>query len=198
MGILIFGDSYVAAADRGRPGYARIAPLLMLRRGSHMGLGGTGFVKTSGDRPAYAARLAALMNHGTDAVIVQASGNDAPCDLEQVRAAAQDFLTVAAGKSPQLVVVGPMWAIEGRDNLPALRDTIAGVCAGLGIPFIDGLGWLSPRWIGPDGAHPTWGGHAVIAWKLAAAYKALRLDVVGVDERLDDRGDSGVPGIAGV
>ena len=171
MGILTFGDSFVAAADHGRPGYARIAPLLLASKGQHMGSGGTGFAKTNGNRPAYPARLAALLARDAHTVIIQASGNDAPCDLEEVRAAAKDFLITAAERFPKLVVLGPMWAIEGRENLPALHDTIREVCTHVSVPFIDALGWLSPRWIGPDGAHPTWAGHALIAWKLARAIR---------------------------
>lgn len=181
MGIMTFGDSFVAAADRGRPGYARLMPLLLASKGHHMGSGGTGFVKTNGTRPAYPARLNDLLAHEADTVIIQASGNDAPCDLEEVRLAAKDFLTAAVARFPKLLVLGPMWAIEGREHLPALRDTMRDVCGELGITFIDALDWLSPRWIGPDGAHPTWGGHLLIAWKLAGAMrqrvkpKAVRL-----------------------
>ena len=171
MGILIFGDSYVAAADRGRPGYARIAPLLMLSKGEYMGLGGTGFVRTNGDRPAYAGRLPALLAREAGTVIVQATGNDALSDLSTVAAATRDFLTVTAARFPRVIVLGPMWAKDGAGNLSALRDLTARTCAELGIEFIDALGWLSPRLIGPDGAHPTWLGHAVIAARLARAVR---------------------------
>lgn len=174
MRILTFGDSFVAAANRGRPGYARLTPLLLASQGRHMGSGGTGFVKTSGARPAYSGRLAAMLAQDAETVIVQASGNDASCDLDEVRAAARDFLAVARDRFTRVFVLGPMWAIEGRENLPALRDTLQEVCDDLGISFIDALGWLSSRWIGPDGAHPTWSGHVVIAFRLARAIAALR------------------------
>jgi lysophospholipase L1-like esterase len=139
-----------------------------------MGLGGTGFVRTNGERPAYASRLPALLSKDAGTVVIQATGNDAICDLASVEAATRDFLTVATGRFPRVIVVGPMWAKDGAGNLPALRDLTARVCADLGIPFIDALGWLSPRLIGPDGAHPTKLGHAVIAAKLAAAIRRLR------------------------
>lgn len=173
MGILIFGDSYVAAADHGRPGYARIAPLLLFKSGEHMGLGGTGFVQTNGDRPAYSGRLPALLAREAGTVIVQATGNDALCDLADVEAATRDFLTVAAGRFPRVIVLGPMWAKDGAENLPAIRDLTAAVCAELDIEFVDALGWLSPRLIGPDGAHPNWLGHAVISVRLALAVRRL-------------------------
>jgi len=165
--ILTFGDSYVAAANRGRPGYARLLPLLTRTKGQHMGLGGTGFVRTSGDRQAYASRLPALLARKADTLIIQATGNDAMCDLGEVQARTKDFLTVVCGAFPKVVVVGPMWAKDGAENLPALRDLTDDVCAELGITFIDALGWLTPKLIGPDGAHPTKLGHAVIAFRLA-------------------------------
>lgn len=168
---IIFGDSYVAAADRGRPGYARLTPLLLGWRGEHAGLGGTGFVKTAGDRGAYPSRLPELLARHADTVIIQASGNDAPCDLEDVRVAAKDFLTTIAGRFPRVVMLGPMWAKDGAENLPALSSALAAVCDEQGIQFIDALGWLSPRLIGPDGAHPTRLGHAVIAARLAWALR---------------------------
>lgn len=171
MGILTFGDSFVAAADRGRPGYARILPLLLLSKGRHMGSGGTGFVKTNGAKPAYPARLDDLLVQDADTLIIQASGNDAPCDLEEVRLAAKDFLAATTARFPRIVVLGPMWAIEGREHLPTLRDVMRDVCAELGIQFIDALDWISPRWIGPDGAHPTWRGHLLIAWKASRAIR---------------------------
>lgn len=172
--MLTFGDSFVAAADHCRPGYARLLPLLMLSRGENMGRGGTGFVKASGDRRPYRSRLVDLLSRESDLVVIQSSGNDAGCDLEDVQMAARDFLTAICDRFARVVVIGPMWAIEGRENLPALRDTIGSVCGELDIQFVDALGWLAPRWIGPDGAHPTWAGHALIAWKAARAIRRSR------------------------
>lgn len=172
--IVIFGDSYVAAADRGRPGFARLTPLLMLRRGSHMGRGGTGFVKENGTRLPYPDRLPELLDRRADLTLVQVSGNDAPCDLRAVERAAEDFLCRLIADGRRAVVLGPMWAIEGRDNLSVLRDTVRLVCERCGVPFIDALGWVGPSMMGPDGAHPNLRGHAVVAWRLAVALRSLR------------------------
>lgn len=173
MKAIIFGDSYVAAADKGF-GYAKLAPALMGWRGQHMGLGGTGFARTNGERPAYGARLADLLSRDADTVIIQATGNDAVCDLEEVRARTKDFLVTIAERITRVIVVGPMWAKHGADQLPALRDLTAEVCRELDVQFIDALGWLSPRLIGPDGAHPTRLGHVVIAARLAFAVRLSR------------------------
>lgn len=167
--LLIFGDSYVAAADRGRPGYARLTPLLMLSRGQHMGRGGTGFVKENGARLPYPDRLPDLLATSADLTVVQATGNDAPCDLAAVETAAEEFLAKLIADGRHVVVLGPMWAMDGRENLPALRHTIQRVCDRQGVRFIDALDWLTPRLIGPDGAHPTWRGHAALAWRLSRA-----------------------------
>ncbi|GAA4028762.1 hypothetical protein GCM10023063_08020 [Arthrobacter methylotrophus] len=77
--------------------------------------------------------------------------------------------------SPRVIVLGRMWAKDGAEHLPALRDLTARVCADLGIVFIDSLGWLSPRLIGPDGGHPIWLGHTVIAVRIARAIRGLQL-----------------------
>lgn len=169
--MIIFGDSYVAAADRGRPGFARLAPVFLGWRGAHMGRGGTGFVKSSPGRLPYSDRLPDLLASTADVLIVQATGNDATCDLPSVRAEASAFLTAATRKFPRVIVLGPMWAKDGVENLPELRDLTRDVCAEVGVQFIDALGWLSGRWIGVDGAHPTRLGHALIAIRLVGSIR---------------------------
>jgi len=137
-----------------------------------MGLGGTGFVKANGDRGPYHSRLPALLQRRADILIIQATGNDALCDLDEVRVVAKDFLTQAAARFPRVVVLGPMWAKDGAENLPALSETIRTVSESCGVAYVDAASWVTPRLIGPDGAHPTKLGHAVIAWKTAAALRA--------------------------
>lgn len=169
--LLVFGDSYVAAADRMRPGYARIVPLLLGWRGEHMGRGGTGFVRTSGDRREYADRLAELLTRRADVLVVQATGNDATCDLADVDAATRAFLSAVVGRFPRVVVIGPMWAKDGSEHLPALRDVTSAATSDAGAEFVDALGWVRPADIGPDGAHPTWAGHWRIARKVATSIR---------------------------
>lgn len=171
---VFFGDSFVAAAARFRPGYARVTPLLLRWRGSLMARGGTGFVKVADDgRKPYPDRLAELLAVKADIVVVQASGNDATCDLAEVAEAADSFLCRVQAAFSRVYVLGPMWTIAEPENLPELSGALAKVCGELDIPFIDGLSWLNPQLIGPDGEHPTWRGHALIAWRLANAIRSL-------------------------
>lgn len=159
--VLIFGDSYVAA----RWSYAR------LLGASRMGRGGTGFVRASGDRLPYPDRLPDLLAADADVVVVQATGNDALCDLELVEKEAAEFLRPVVERFPRVILLGPMWALDGSEHLPELRDRMRRVADDLDVPLIDALGWLRPALIGPDGAHPTRRGHAVIAWRLARALR---------------------------
>lgn len=171
---VIFGDSYVAA----RYSYARITPALLGYRGRRMGLGGTGFVKAAVDgRQPYHTRFEALVAARPDLAIVQGSGNDAPCDLVKVGEATATFLNDLRDRLPdtQVIVLSCMWAIEGREHLPALRDVTREACAAQGVPFVDALGWLRADLIGPDGAHPTVKGHAVIAWNAAREVRKIRV-----------------------
>lgn len=167
--LLIFGDSYVAAADNGRPGYARLTPILLGMRGGHMGLGGTGFVRANGDRLPYESRLPALLAEDADVVVVQGTGNDAVCDPEEVQTAATAFLAPVVERFPAVYLTGPMWAKDGADHLPAIRHALKAAAGTTGARFVEVGGWVQPRHIGEDGAHPTWKGHAVIAVKLARA-----------------------------
>lgn len=159
---VIFGDSFVAA----RYSYARVAPALLGYRGRPMGLGGTGFVKAALDgRQPYHTRFEALVAARPDLAIVQASGNDAVCDLAKVRAATSMFLGGLRDRLPntRVVVLSCMWAGDGSEHLPELRDVTRKACAAQGVPFVDALNWLRDDLIGLDGAHPTVKGHAVIA-----------------------------------
>lgn len=169
--LLVFGDSYVAAADRGRPGYARLAPMLLVMRGQHIGAGGTGFVKSSSERQPYPARLADLLDRRADLVVVQASGNDALCDFTAVESTAESFLTATVSRFPRVLLLGPMWALDGSERLPELRKRLQSVAERTGAEYVDTDGWLSSRWIGPDGAHPTWPGHVRLAWFTARAVR---------------------------
>jgi lysophospholipase L1-like esterase len=169
--LLIFGDSYVAAADRGRPGYARLAPLLLGWRGAHIGVGGTGFVKASGNRRPYPDRLADLLSREADVVVVQASGNDAVCDLSVVEQAAETFVAATVERFPSVLLLGPMWALDGSEHLPELRKRLRAAADRTGVRYVDTSGWLRARWIGSDGAHPTWAGHARLAWLVARAVR---------------------------
>lgn len=169
---VFFGDSYVGASRS----YACIAPLLLgWRPLPRMGRGGTGFVKAAPDgRQPYATRLPELLSAPADVIVVQASGNDAPCDLRAVEDATREFLVKLRAGRPdaRIVVLSGMWAIEGRENLPKLLGVTARVVAEVGLPFIDASRWLSPSLIGPDGAHPTTRGHATIAARFAWALRS--------------------------
>jgi lysophospholipase L1-like esterase len=167
----IFGDSWVAAANRGRPGYARLTPLLLARVGQFNGAGGTGFVATSGERLAYSSRLDQLAKMPSDLLLLQASGNDAPHDFAEVESAADSFLRQAMPHFQRTVVLGPLWAGEGRERLPQLRDVIASAASRHGVPFIDGLDWMRERDMGPDPFHPSWRGHLRLARKVARAVR---------------------------
>lgn len=172
---MVFGDSYVAAGNRMRPGWGRIVAVLLGRRPILLGRGGTGFVRVGPDgRLPYGARLHELLAAPADIAIVQATGNDAVCDIAEVAVATEAFLREAANRFERLYVIGPMWALDGSERLPELRDATRDVCARVGVPFVDALGWLTARDIGPDGAHPTWAGHWKIARRAAGQIRRVR------------------------
>ena len=172
---VVFGDSFVAAADRGRPGFARLLPILMLWRGTHMGRGGTGFVKVANDgRQPYPTRLAQMLTIRCDVVVIQASGNDASCDVDQVRRIATCFLTKLVEAGKRVYLIGPMWTIDRPEDLPALQQALEAAGATAGVPVLCALDWLKPSLIGDDNEHPTWLGHLVVAFKAAAAIRRAR------------------------
>lgn len=170
---MIVGDSYVAAANRGRPGYARVASLLLGHRPRFIGYGGSGFVRSDG-RPRYEHALPEITATAPRTLVLQVSGNDAVCDLADVEEAMDDFLreVAAACPSTRTVVMGPFWAKDGAEHLPELAERTAKVCAAHGVPYLGGLGWVQPRHIGPDGAHPTWAGHLALGVRVARAVRS--------------------------
>lgn len=160
---MVFGDSYAAEPL----GYARILPPMLLRRGCVEALGGTGFTATdpSRKRAAYYARLNKVRD--CDEILVQASGNDAKHPVAQVAADADSFIS-ALPRMP-VWVLGPMWALDGSENLPELDEALGCVAQQHGLRYIRALGWLTEADMRADGAHPTLLAHAKIARRIRAA-----------------------------
>lgn len=134
---------------------------MLARRGLAQGLGGTGFVASDGERGPYATRLPTLRALDYDELVLQVSGNDAKHPVALVYSEADKFLAQLPERPT--VVLGPMWALDGADALPALDAAIGDLVRARGLPYIPILGWLAPRDIHPDGAHPTRKGHLRIA-----------------------------------
>lgn len=172
---VIFGDGLAADPAAGALGFARVLPLLLGWRGQVLGRPGPGFVKLPMDeRRPYASRLPELRASGCDVVLVQVSGNDARVDPDAVREAGDAFLAAAQAAVPVVHVLGPVWSPYAPRRLPVLRDLVARVCADRGLLFVDGLGWLSPSLVAPDGEHPTRRGHLRIAARTAQALRTGR------------------------
>lgn len=167
----VFGDS-LAAPAAGWFGYARLLPLLAGWHGVALGRAGPGFAMLPTDeRRPYQSRLPELLAERPDVVVVQVSGSDAQADLDTVRTAARAFLGAVSAAVPAVYVLGPLLN-PFQPRLTPLRDAVAEVCHEVGATFIDGIGWLTPALLTPNGELPTARGHLRIAVRTARAIRA--------------------------
>ncbi len=84
---------------------------------------------------------------------------------------AREFLAPVVERFATVYLSGPMWALDGAGRLPALRMELKRAAADTCATFLEASGWLEPRHVGADGAHPTRVGHYVIAGRAAKAIK---------------------------
>jgi lysophospholipase L1-like esterase len=177
--LVVFGDSHTQGTGASR-GNRAFAPVLASTLGLplvQLGFGGTGFVFVG---PRRGLRRGGVLGDFVDRVPVQRSllvlqipAHDRTKPVPEVRAAL-DALLDRVGPGPTLLV-GPLWASNEREKLPALRAMAAEAAAARGLEHADADGWITPDLVGPDGAHFTDAGHAEIARRIAEKVRELHL-----------------------
>jgi lysophospholipase L1-like esterase len=192
--VMFLGDSYTMG-DRGTPPehtYASAAARLLGWQVIVAGRSGTGFV--TGGRTAQAFGLLFESQLGwrpaPDLLVVSGGHNDWNKPPRQVAAAAREILERARGRWPEtrMALIGPFWGDQSpTPGALAVRDALRGLAKELGVPFIDPIAgrWITgdraqgggnaPRFIKPDGVHPTLAGHRHLATRLADDIKRLGL-----------------------
>ncbi|MCD9199473.1 SGNH/GDSL hydrolase family protein [Aeromicrobium wangtongii] len=171
---IIFGDSWVSMGRK--PGYSKIAPVLLGWRGRSMGLGGTGFVAEgpNGRKP-YASRIPELLAAGADVLVLQGSGNDAPFEADEVEAAADQFLRQVSGHFQQVYMIGVPWAGKGRQTLHLTNAAYERAAEANGALFVPAENWLDRSHMKKDDPwHPSHRGHLRMARKVAAGIRRAK------------------------
>ena len=181
------GDSYTTGyngAGLGRAGWpAIVAASLKLRPQVHA-VAGTGFVNQGWTGQPTRTRVTSVINAHPQIVFLAAGHNDRRYATARSTKAADAVIDRLHKALPDsvLVVIGPIWQ-DGNTprSLRLLRDHLRRKAAAIGAVFVDPLraGWFAGaahRLIGPDGIHPTNGGHRHIArLVLRALHAAPRL-----------------------
>ncbi|WP_327087815.1 SGNH/GDSL hydrolase family protein [Nonomuraea sp. NBC_01738] len=146
------------------------------------GAAGTGYVnrgRVGRDfREAFEAELS--WRPAPDLLVVSGGHNDRRWSVLKVRRAAAALLWLVRARWPQtqVVVVGPMWMGDPPRGAWPVRDALAEVAGREGLPFLDPMrqSWAKGEARGlvlPDGVHPTFTGHKVIARWLATQLTVL-------------------------
>ncbi|MDR6198987.1 lysophospholipase L1-like esterase [Microbacterium sp. SORGH_AS428] len=189
--ILVLGDSwtYGSAASAPTLGYAYLLGPLMGGETSVNGSRGSGYLVPGIDGGTFSERIAELdASDRPDLIVVQGSINDRKVPLEGYDEAVREAWDSLAALYPdaQIVVLGPAPQILPVEAATSeIDDRLGRAAASRGWPYISPIGeqWITPdnyAWIidsGPIGRHhPTTGGHAYLAERLAAALDGLRSD----------------------
>lgn len=180
--IVVVGDSYargVGASSKSNA-YPAMLGRLLDTRVRVVAAGGSGFTargpKIGPVHKGPHTRRAPLVPARRDLLILHASPNDRLHPPERVAADMERFIARTRGDSPALVV-GPVWARNRRELLPATADAARRVAEAHGWPFLDAGDWFAgtpDAYLIADGAHPNDAGHALIADRIAERVRALR------------------------
>ena len=107
-------------------------------------------------------------------VVFFGSRNDEPVDPQRFPGMAANTFQMARRSAPgaKLLVIGPPWPTAAPPQaVLRIRDNLRDQAFAAGAVFVDPIaqGWFvgRPDLIGPDGVHPTDGGHAYMAVKIA-------------------------------
>jgi len=185
--VLIFGDSwtYGSAASLPSLGYAYVIGQRLGWETTVDGVRGSGYLKPGLDGGSYGERIAALDPAlDPDLVIVEGSINDrrlAPTGYRDAVTAAWDALA-ALYPEATIVIMGPApQVLPVQDATARIDADLAELAAARGWWYISPIaeGWITPEnypdvidtAIGRD--HPSTGGHAYLATRLAEALAAL-------------------------
>lgn len=180
--IAVIGDSYTGGSEMGgtAPGknWVELASAELLKSGTTIqwvrnGAGGSGYVARGQTDRTFLDLVPLTVEPTTELVVIFGSRNDASDPV--VEAAADAVLAKAKSVAPdaKILVIGPPSVSE---NVPSsyedIRDQLGRAAERAGATFQDPL---REQWffgpdsdlIGSDGVHPTDGGHAYMAAKIA-------------------------------
>jgi lysophospholipase L1-like esterase len=183
---LFIGDSFTAGAGASAP-KKRWTTLAARGLGwieYNRGLGGTGYVATSGVKGCglefcanYAGAIAGASNIVPNLVVISGGRNDAArlaeADVEATIRDAQQAFPAA-----RIVVTNPIWSATAAPpyagaSVAAVHDAAEATGATY-VDLGDPLGGHAEM-IGPDGVHPGDSGHAAIANAFVSAWNALAI-----------------------
>ncbi|EHB54965.1 lipolytic protein G-D-S-L family [Mycolicibacterium rhodesiae JS60] len=180
--IAVIGDSYTTGTDEGGQGpqsWTSRAWLLLAGQGARIDAdvaaeGGAGYGIRGNQGSLFEDLTLRAVDRDDALVVFFGSRNDQPVDLHQYPMLVGDTFQAARHMAPRakFLVIGPPWpTADPPREVFALRDILRAQAKTVGAVFIDPLaeGWFvgRPDLIGPDGVHPTDGGHAYMAEKIA-------------------------------
>lgn len=180
--IAVVGDSYTTGGELGGlggKGWTVRAWQLLSRQGIAVAPdvaaeGGAGY-GTRGNHGSVFEDLTNDVVKPDDALVVFfGSRNDQGVDPTQLSILAYGTFQLARRTAPsaKILVIGPPWpTADPPDAVLRIRDALKYQAGVAGATFIDPIaqGWFvgRPELIGKDGVHPTDGGHAYMAEKIA-------------------------------
>lgn len=180
--IAIIGDSYTTGTTEGGAGvksWPQVAWQLLSAEGVEvdadvMAEGGAGYGQPGNRGSVFQDLTARTVRHNDALVVFFGSRNDQPVDPQRIPGLAANVFQLARAAAPgaKLLVIGPPWPSAAPPSaVLRIRDNLRGQAIASGAVFIDPIaeGWFvgRPDLIGPDGVHPTDGGHAFMAARIA-------------------------------
>lgn len=180
--IAIIGDSYTTGSPEGGGGpksWPEIAWQLLAAQGVEVNAdvaaeGGAGYGQPGHLGSVFGDLTARAVRPNDALVVFFGSRNDQPVDPQRFPGMAAGAFQRARFTAPaaKLLVIGPPWPTAAPPPVVLrIRDNLRDQAFAAGAVFIDPIaeGWFvgRPDLIGPDGVHPTDGGHAYMAVKIA-------------------------------
>jgi lysophospholipase L1-like esterase len=181
--VAIIGDSYTGGTEfggEGPDGWPALVAAQLRQQGidivpSVEAEEGSGYV-TPGNHQGdvFADQIPKVVRPNDRLVIIFGSGNDTDVPAEELQPAVRKTLDAVRAAAPgaRLVVIGPASTDpDGPGNVLQTRDVIRTEAESTGAIFVDPIEerWFmdQPDLIASDGIHPTDGGHAYMATKIA-------------------------------
>lgn len=180
--IAIIGDSYTAGSTEGGNGpraWTEIARQILAAEGVEVDAdiaaeGGAGYGQRGHAGSVFGDLTARAVRRSDQLVVFFGSRNDQPVDPQRFPGLAADAFRLARMVAPgaRLLVIGPPWPTAAPPPaVLTIRDRLREQAAAAGGVFVDPIaeGWFAgrPDLIGADGVHPTDGGHAYLAARIA-------------------------------
>jgi lysophospholipase L1-like esterase len=181
--VVVIGDSFTDGTDEGGRG-AQGWPALVWNRLEAQGLsieptvdatGGSGYVSPGPSDLTFLDEIKRSVTAEDDLVVMFGGTNDSGLPVDDLMAAAQKAIEAVQSRAPSasVIMVGPVWPESNPStSVVAVNEALRAVALSEGVRYVDAIGeqWLAatPELIGPDGVHPTDGGHRYLADRLGA------------------------------